>query len=402
MRARKNGYYEKKTNMIVILLTTMCVGVAYGMFNPVFSMYAGSLGLSTKTAGSIIAAATFLCLFGRISVGRLCAKWNARLLVRLPLFMMLFAYLLLKVSQNLLLVVFAEILQVFGMGMSVTALSTLAVQNTAEEKLGSGVGIFNLSATLAQSLAPALGAYLAGENRYDLLFLAAAGVILGGLLLAGGIWDTQEKPQRRNISAGEKKEKERVHFSDFLCPAAFSVALLMILYSIAYSSVYSYVSLCGAERGIGNISVFFTISSVVMIFTRVCSGRLLDQKEIRIVILPGYLVMTGALIVIANAGTLPAFCVGAVLNGLGFCTVQTALQVMAVRSVPEEERGVANSTYYVGGDIGLSIGAYLAGNLAYFVGYRNMYLLMACVSVGSILFFLLLTKKNHGSRKNNA
>ena len=380
---------QKKRNIIIVLSTTMCVGIAYGMFNPVFSMYVQTYGLSANVAGIIIAVATFLCLFGRIGVGSLYLKKNPGTIIRFSLGLMLAAYLFLWISSNLLIIIIAEIIQVFGMGMSVTALSTLAVESTAEEKLGSGVGIFNLSVSFAQSIAPAIGAYYAGKALYKTLFLSSIIVTIIGILLSCAIKTTKRIKQK----AVRSKRKGGFSLSDYISVAALPAAILLILYSIAYSSVYSYVSLCGSSRGISQTSLFFVISSVMMIITRLVSGKMLDKKEIGYIIIPGYILMICALLVIAQANTLLLFGLGAVLNGIGFCTVQTALQVMAVRSGNTKGKVLANSTYYVGGDLGLSVGAYIAGSTASAVGYTNMYILMAVVSAVGMFTFLWLYKK---------
>ena len=62
---------------------------------------------------------------------------------------------------------------------------------------------------------------------------------------------------------------------------------------------------------------------------------------------------------------------------------------MAVRSVGPERRGDANGTFYVGGDIGLALGAYGAGAIFDAAGSMAMYLFMASMAVLCILFYIV-------------
>ena len=71
------------------------------------------------------------------------------------------------------------------------------------------------------------------------------------------------------------------------------------------------------------------------------------------------------------------FYLAAILAGYGFGGLEPALQSMAVHTARDESRGSANSTFLCAYDIGIGVGAGIAGVLITNLGYGSMWAIMS-------------------------
>ncbi|MDA6131404.1 MFS transporter, partial [Escherichia coli] len=79
--------------------------------------------------------------------------------------------------------------------------------------------------------------------------------------------------------------------------------------------------------------------------------------------------------------------IAAIFYGLGFGSVQPALQAWSVKEAPANRRGMANATFFSFFDLGVGIGAMVFGQIAHLFGYSSIYM-TAAGSVGiSILLY---------------
>ena len=89
------------------------------------------------------------------------------------------------------------------------------------------------------------------------------------------------------------------------------------------------------------------------------------------------------LIVLAVAHTNAVLLLAGGLLGVGFGTLVSALQAIAINRVPGHRVGVAISTHFFMIDLGIGIGPVLLGLLLSSLQYGGMYLLLAGVVAAS-------------------
>lgn len=78
------------------------------------------------------------------------------------------------------------------------------------------------------------------------------------------------------------------------------------------------------------------------------------------------------------------------LYGLGFGSVQPALQAWAVNNAAKNRKGMANATFYSFFDLGVGVGAMLFGQLAFLFNYGLIYIVSACSVFFALLFYIFL------------
>ena len=385
-------------NFILAMLVSALSGLSNSMLSPALPIYASSLGYGTDVAGTIVAIATFLCMFGRGLCGGWADKTSRKKILGGAFLASTVAFILFCFAKNFALLLLAKCIQGVSSGLIITVLSTVAYDAVPAALLGSGIGIYSLASSLAQCIAPSIGTALANAGQYSVLFLCSAAASLASfaVLLIVPIQPTAKALAYAEAKKNGTYQPTGFHISNYLCKEALPAAVLLLMNGVICAAVSNYLAICGLSRGITAVASFFTINSVVLIISRPLLGRLADQKPLSWLIIPGYIFMALGCFLIAIAQNMVPIAIAGVFYGVGFGAAMSAAQLAAIRSVDISRRGVANSTYYVGGDVGLTLGAYAAGALAASVGYTVMYEIIAASSILTLLGYFIY-KARHRS-----
>ncbi len=384
---------------ILTMLVSALSNISNGMLSPALPIYASALGYGTDVAGTIVAIATFLSMFGRGLSGGWSDRMSRKTILLASLGTSTVAFILFCFAKTIPLIVVAKILQGVSSGIIITVLCTIAYDTLPPELMGSGIGMFSLAGSLAQCIAPSIGTSLAKAGMYTQLFLASAVAAAASfvVLLTIPVQPTAKAKAWAEAKANGTAVKRGFHISDYICKPALPAAFLLLMNGIIHAAITNYLSICGLSRGIGSIAVCFTINSIVLIFSRPICGRLADKKPLSWLLIPGYVFMGIGCLLVAGAQNMIPVCIAAVFYGVGFGATMCAAQLAAIRSVGIERRGIANSTYFVGGDIGLTLGAYFAGALAASVGYTVMYYIIAGCCVFTLACYVVYSARKHAS-----
>lgn len=143
------------------------------------------------------------------------------------------------------------------------------------------------------------------------------------------------------------------------------------------------------ERGVKDIGIFFTVIALAMICTRMTTGRIADRYGTAKVLFPGMVLLGIALFILSIAASLPVFLLAALFYGLGYGTVQPALNSLAISLASSERKGTANATFMSAQDLGGIIGSVIWGMIAQKYGYPPIYsvssLIMVIAFVGYVM-----------------
>ena len=124
-------------------------------------------------------------------------------------------------------------------------------------------------------------------------------------------------------------------------------------------------------------------------------GRIADRYGADVVIIPAMFFLFAAVVLLSAATTLTWLLLSALVYGIGFGTVLTNLQSLAVRYALPERIGSATSIFFTGYDAGNGLGSILLGIIATRLGYSRMFLIS---SLAIVLAFVLYaaTRKQAG------
>jgi MFS family permease len=163
--------------------------------------------------------------------------------------------------------------------------------------------------------------------------------------------------------------------------------------TVTYGATVTFLALYGGQRGIANVGPFFTAYAAVMLLTRPFIGRLIDRRGREIVVLPGAVLITAALLLLSRSSSLGGFLLCAALYGLGQGCIHVSTQTMAVLAAPRHRIGAANATFFTGFDAGIGSGAILAGFLSSALGYSGMFAVLSAFPLLAGVLFLAFRKR---------
>ena len=135
----------------------------------------------------------------------------------------------------------------------------------------------------------------------------------------------------------------------------------------------------GAHHG----AIAFTAFAVTVVFTRLVGGDLPDRVGPLRCAAVAAAVEAAGLTMIALANSLALALCGAVAMGAAFALLYPSLSLVVVNRVPEERRGSAIGTFTAFFDLGVGLGAPLAGAAAAVAGYPAAFWLGAAGGLAS-------------------
>ncbi|HLQ71487.1 MAG TPA: MFS transporter, partial [Bacillota bacterium] len=170
-------------------------------------------------------------------------------------------------------------------------------------------------------------------------------------------------------------------------------SVLLFFITVTFGGITSFLPLYAAQKGIPGIESYFLVYAIFLMVSRTFAGKIYDKKGHVYVFLPGTIMIFIAMILLSWLPSTFGMLFAAGMYGLGFGSVQPALQAWAVDKAPDNRKGMANATFFSFFDMGVGIGAMGFGALASAFGYHMIYLTAAgSVSLSILLYVFLLVR----------
>ena len=167
----------------------------------------------------------------------------------------------------------------------------------------------------------------------------------------------------------------------------------MTLATLGYAALAGFIVLHLDDRGIEHGSTIFTAFALTVVTARVFFGWLPDRfGGMRCAIGAGLLEAVG-LVVIALAQSLPVAALGAIAVGGAFSLIFPSLVLLVMDRVPSDRRGIAMGTFTACFDLGVGVGAPIAGVAAALGGYGSSFAVAALGAVAASSLALIVGRR---------
>jgi MFS family permease len=246
-----------------------------------------------------------------------------------------------------------------GDGWVFTAGATWIVDLAPLRRRGQAIGLFGLSIWGGLAVGPVIGEALYSAGGYDAVWTLAAVAPLVGALVARQVPDPHEPIER---AAGAPRGSLLPH------PVRLP-GVALALANIGYGAVAGFLVLHLSHRGIAHGAAAFTAFAASVVLTRLLLGSLPDRVGPRVTAMGAFAAETIGLILIGSAQSWGAAALGAVVMGVGFSLLFPSLALIVMNRVGEENRGTAMGAFTAFFDVGVGLGAPLAGAVAALAGY---------------------------------
>lgn len=378
-------------------VVNFCTAFSFYMIVSLLSTYLTGIGVSLSVAGVIIGLFSVTSLVIRPVTGFLTDNFSKKRLIIFATALTVvgtFGYFL---TDQVPVIVVLRVIHGIGFGINSTAVVSLATQYIPENRMGEGIGYFGLGQVLSSAVGPAVGVAVMEALGLRATFIAAGSIAIFAICLMLLF------PETAKSNTGKKqKSAHRISVHDLVSVEVLHFAVIAGLFSFINGIVSSYLLIFGEDRGIENVSLYFTVYAVCMFIIRPYSGRLLDRRGLHSVVYPGLLITALGMILLGVSNSLLMVLAAGILRAFGQGAVQPSLQAASIKKVERERIGVANSTYYLGGDIGQGVGPAVGGAIISASGYTALFGVCAGCMLAGMGIFRMTENRNHKSERKEA
>lgn len=370
-------------NFTLIVISNFFIFLGFQMTIPTIPLFVENMGGNEQLMGLVVGIFTFSALLIRPYAGIAVDSKGRKLLYLLGLAIFVVSVGSYGFIHGILFLFIMRIIQGIGWGFSTTASGTIVTDLIPPRRRGEGMGYFGLSGNIAMAFGPSLGLYLADAISFSQLFFICAVLGLTAFLFALKI----------NYKEAGRKQQQRKKW-DIFEKSALPPSLLIFFITFTFGGIAAFLPVYVLQKEISGLYLYFVLYAAALLISRVIAGKIYDMKGHRAVFIPGGLLIITAMVLLAWLPGSAILYTAAILYGLGFGTVQPALQAWSVRESAPERRGMANATFFSFFDLGIGIGAIAFGQIAHLFGYASIYIVSACsVSVSVILYLFILRKE---------
>ncbi|WP_074382729.1 MFS transporter [Acinetobacter pseudolwoffii] len=380
--------------ILISLVNFQLVLVFYLLVIVIVGYSVAELGATTAQAGLVSGLFIVGTLFGRLIIGKLLNRLGLKitLVAGLTGFLLFSGLYLIPAKLEILLGI--RLMHGFMMGVASTVLGTVIAQTIPATRRGEGIGYFSMSSTLGTAIGPFLGIWLMSNFNYQVIFVFTSVVALSCLICSLFIQPPQIKITNP-VNHIENQSSSRL--AQYIEPKALPISMIVLIVATCYSGVLSFIHFYAKEINlVETASFFFLMYAIAILLSRPFTGPLMDRRGENIIIYPAIVIMALGILLLSQAHNATMLLASAALLGFGFGNLQSVCQTIAVKSTSLQRMGLATSTFFIALDAGLGFGPYFLGMLLDQIGYRQLYLYSAVLTISCLIWYYLLHGRKAG------
>jgi len=386
---KKFSFFSR--DIVCVMLATFFYQFSIQAVNPLMNGYARNLGINSAFAGIIVGIMSLTSMLLRPFAGNLTdriSKYRLALIGGSLCAVSDVGYLF---AANVSWLVFFRIVNGVGFVLCTICLATWMAFLVPREHLGAAMGYYGLLNALAMAIAPALAISLYQWLGYQFI-LSLAAVSAVAMVVVIQFIDNRVKP-----IVDLKDHHFKIIQRDVL-PVAIIFSLLSIPYFVTQADIVMYVQ----ERHLNvTVSLFFLCYSLALIVIRLLLKDYFDTISFGIWFAVCIIATIGYISLLTIMRNNFEMIVAAGLMAVGFGVMVSVSQSTSLLLAPVEEQGLANATYYLGSDIGMSLGPIIGGILPAIFPLKFFYpVMLVIVPLTAILYFWNRRKLNSAVQVN--
>ena len=352
----KSKIYSK--DIILVLAASFFYMASPMLVTPLITGFSGSIGASAALMGLVGGMMNLVSLFCRPLAGNLADRISKYKLSFIGAVFMTLACVGYIFAPNEAVVVIARIINGFGFACCSVCMATWMSDMLPKDKIGSGMGFYGTMNALAMAVAPAIGVSAYQTFGYRASFVIALVFSVAIIAVIQFIGDKGE-PEKEPVSTDE--EQKRIELIDV---KVIPIALIIMLFAIPYCATQSFLVTYTETRGLHIfVSLFFPAYAVVLIVLRLSLRNLFDKLPFQVFLLAGIVSELMAILLFTLMNNNVIMILASCFLAGGYGVMSSVCQSTAILLAGKGKRGLANSTYYIGLDLGMTLGPFIGGIL---------------------------------------
>jgi len=361
------------------------------MLIPELPSYLSSIG-GAQYKGLIIALFTLTAGISRPFSGKLTDTIGRVPVMAVGSIICLICGFLYPVLSSVAGFLFLRLLHGFSTGFKPTATAAYVADIAPSSRWGEALGIHGLFFSTGMAIGPAIGSAITAIYSINILFYFSS---LLAFLSIGILLNMKETLAKRQTFSFKILHISR---HDIIDIRVIPAALVTFLSYFAYGAILTLIPDWSAHLGITNKGLFFMVFTLSSLLIRFIAGKMSDQFGRVKVIKIGLAILIFSLVLIAFFQTATGLLVGSFVYGIATGILSPATNAWTVDLSHPEHRGKAMATMYIALEVGIGMGALLAGWFYQDRAYMVPKIMYGAAIIASVaLLYTFLRKKSTAS-----
>lgn len=351
-----------------------------------------------KTSSSVAGLFSTLFLGAAIVIRPFLGSWIDRfgkrsiLIVSFVLFTIIsFLY---GFFQSVVILLLLRFLQGLGFGMATASAGGIVADIVPESRKGEGIGYFVMSNNISMVVGPFIGITFYGNYGINALFIVVFICSFLALLFSWLIRLPLEAKEMRVIEEVEKKS-----IANLFEKGAVPIGITAAFVAISYSSILSFMVVFATNNGLEKESgYFFVVYAIALLLSRPFTGVWFDRYGANTIVYPSIILYGLGILTLGLSTQAITFFLAAALIGVGWGTLFSSFQTIAIQRSNPKRTSVATATYLSLFDFGISAGSFLVGILVNYMALSSMYIYFS-IYVLFAIFIYYWAQKERGNMK---
>jgi MFS family permease len=380
-------------DFVLICFATLLAHSAHSLVLTAIPLLLKEMGFAAGFVGGFVGAFAMCALMARFPVGGAVDRFGSRALGTggaglLGVACVLYVFVPLVLVRMPFAAVVPLLLPLAGIAHSVgfstygTSASSFVAYTVPTTRRGEAVSYYGILKNIATGMAAGVSLLIVTAWGFSALLGIAAVMAALAAVLSSSLHEATRTGDSRGSTAGPFRIETKV-----LVPALVSAML-----AAGTGTALAFVPLLGLERGITNPGVYFTAVALASIVFRITAGRLADTYGRFASIIPGMLLATAGLVLVAKASSTETLALAGIVYGIGSASAAPALEALIIDLAGLARRGSAMATHWAMVDLGVSAGSIVAGQIAPVVGYGGLFVAASSAPLVGLCGFLVYVR----------
>ena len=381
----KDSKTTDRRELIIIYIASLLFMICNMMPNPIVAGYAVYLGAGAALMSIIGGLNSFCALICRPFVGNLSDSVSKRKLMIAGLVIMGAGGLLHLFAFNAYVLAAGRIISGIGFTCCSVCMPAWIALKVPRENLGHAIGMYGTMNAVSMAIAPTMGVYTYQNYGYSTSFTIMSVMTVAAILSVVLIRDAVRP------SYGTKKKNQFKLLLTSVVPISSIAMLLCIPYFATQVYIVQYTEVKGLNISVG---LFFPIYAVVLAVSRMAVGSLVDRTPFRRFFWLAMGTMTAFPLIMNVMNSNFTMFLATVCLALGYGIIYPVCQAKAILIAGPGNEGMGNSTFFMGLDIGVTLGGVLGGMLFSKLPIEWFYpSLLFVAPICIVIYFLFIRNK---------
>lgn len=364
---------------VLTVVTEFALCFSIGMLLAVIPVYADDgLGAGGFGIALAVAAVSPMLLVSQPIVGRIGDRRGRRILIVAGGLVAAVSVAGYALTDSLEALIALRLVTGVGEAMLLVGAATMATDLAPEHRRGEALSLYSLGLWAGLALGPLVGELVLGDDRFDAVWLLAAGCCLAASLVGLFLPET-----------GERRDADAMPWSRLVHPAAIGPGLVLALMVFGFAGLGTFGALYARELGLDGGGAVFLVYAAVVVAVRIVGRQIPDRLGSKRTSATSLVLIGAGLLTIGLWNEPIGLFVGTVVLAFGHSLGFPALMTLAVNAAPAHERSSVVGTFTAFTELGFLVGSLTLGAVVSPVGYDGVFVVCA---VGPLLGLLLLAR----------